>query len=396
MGRALADAFAESREVFARGRRGARLPALEALLRGARGRAAAHGEHAAGDPGDEHRRAAAARGPRRPARAAWPGHSLGEYCALVAAGALSLADALRTVRRRGQYMQEAVPVGVGAMAAILGLELAAIEAACREAAQGEVVSPANVNSPGTGRDRRPRARPSSGPRPCARRTGAKRAVPLPVSAPFHCALMQPAQDRLAPELAALAFARPRAAARQQRRRRGGAGRGRLPGRAGAAGVGHGALAGVGRAAGPRRASRPSSRWARARVLSGLVKKIAKGSAGAERRHARLARSHGRRPAGRRGGMMALLEGRVSLVTGASRGIGLAIARGVRGRGRARRARRARRRASSRRRSREIQADGRQGRGARARRGRAARRSRRASRRSSRPTAASTTWSTTPA
>ncbi len=76
------------------------------------------------------------------------GHSLGEYSALVAAGALSLADALRTVRRRGQYMQEAVPVGVGAMAAILGLDLAAIEAACGEAAQGEVVAPANVNSPG--------------------------------------------------------------------------------------------------------------------------------------------------------------------------------------------------------------------------------------------------------
>ena len=76
------------------------------------------------------------------------GHSLGEYSALVAAGSLSLGDALVTVRRRGQYMQEAVPVGTGAMAAILGLELAAIEAACQEAAQGEVVSPANVNSPG--------------------------------------------------------------------------------------------------------------------------------------------------------------------------------------------------------------------------------------------------------
>ena len=76
------------------------------------------------------------------------GHSLGEYSALVAAGALTLEDALVTVRRRGQYMQEAVPVGVGAMAAILGLELPAIEAACRAAADGEVVAPANVNSPG--------------------------------------------------------------------------------------------------------------------------------------------------------------------------------------------------------------------------------------------------------
>jgi [acyl-carrier-protein] S-malonyltransferase len=142
---------------------------------------------------------------RRPAWVA--GHSLGEYTALVAAGALSLADALRTVRRRGQYMQEAVPVGVGAMAAIIGLEPAAIEAACREAAEGEVVSIANANSPGqvviaghAGAVERAAER--------CRAAGAKRAVRLPVSAPFHCALMQPAQDRLEPELRALAFRDP--------------------------------------------------------------------------------------------------------------------------------------------------------------------------------------------
>jgi [acyl-carrier-protein] S-malonyltransferase len=135
------------------------------------------------------------------------GHSLGEYSALVAAGSLSLADALRTVRRRGQYMQEAVPVGTGAMAAILGLELSAIEAACSEAAQGEVVSPANVNSPGQvviaghkGAVERASA--------LCKAKGAKRAVPLPVSAPFHCALMQPAQERLAPELLGLRFGDP--------------------------------------------------------------------------------------------------------------------------------------------------------------------------------------------
>jgi len=137
----------------------------------------------------------------------YAGHSLGEYSALVAAGALSLEDALRTVRRRGQYMQEAVPVGVGAMAAILGLDLAAIEAACREAAQGEVVAPANVNSPGQVVIAGHTAAVARASEKC-KAAGAKRAVPLPVSAPFHCALMQPAQDRLAPELEALAFRDP--------------------------------------------------------------------------------------------------------------------------------------------------------------------------------------------
>jgi [acyl-carrier-protein] S-malonyltransferase len=132
------------------------------------------------------------------------GHSLGEYSANVAAGTLSFADALRLVRRRGQYMQEAVPVGAGAMAAILGLDADAVARACEEAAEGDVVSPANLNGAGQvviagSRDAVQRA----GER--ARALGAKRVVPLAVSAPFHCALMKPAATRLAPELRALPF-----------------------------------------------------------------------------------------------------------------------------------------------------------------------------------------------
>lgn len=127
------------------------------------------------------------------------GHSLGEYSALVAAGALSLFDAVRLVRQRGQYMQEAVPVGQGAMAAILGLDGAAVEAVCRDAAQGEVVSPANFNSPGQvviAGSTSAVARAVE----IAKGRGAKRAIMLNVSAPFHCALMKPAQDRLSVDL----------------------------------------------------------------------------------------------------------------------------------------------------------------------------------------------------
>jgi len=136
------------------------------------------------------------------------GHSLGEYSAHVAAGTFSFADAIRIVRRRGRYMQEAVPVGAGAMAAILGLDAGRVAQACTEAAQGEVVSPANMNAPGQiviagARDAVARA----GER--ARQLGAKRVVGLPVSAPFHCALMKPAEERLAPELRALAVSDPR-------------------------------------------------------------------------------------------------------------------------------------------------------------------------------------------
>jgi len=136
------------------------------------------------------------------------GHSLGEYSANVVAGVLTFADALRTVRRRGQYMQQAVPVGTGAMSAVLGLDAALVVQACEEAAQGDVVSPANMNGAGQvviagSKDAVSRA----GER--AKALGAKRVVPLPVSAPFHCALMQPAQDRLAPELRALPTIEPR-------------------------------------------------------------------------------------------------------------------------------------------------------------------------------------------
>lgn len=135
------------------------------------------------------------------------GHSLGEYSAHVAAGTIGFADALRTVRCRGRYMQEAVPVGQGAMAAILGLDAELVAQACAEAADGEVVSPANMNAPGQvviagAKDAVARASAR------AKALGAKRAIPLPVSAPFHCALMQPAEARLAPDLRALAAADP--------------------------------------------------------------------------------------------------------------------------------------------------------------------------------------------
>jgi len=130
------------------------------------------------------------------------GHSLGEYSAHVAAGTLSFADALRTVRRRGRYMQEAVPLGEGAMAAILGLDADGVARACAESADGQIVTPANLNAPGqvviaghASAVMRASER--------AKALGAKRAIPLAVSAPFHCPLMKPAEERLAPELRAL-------------------------------------------------------------------------------------------------------------------------------------------------------------------------------------------------
>ena len=135
------------------------------------------------------------------------GHSLGEYSALVTAGVLSLRDAVVAVRRRGEYMQEVVPVGEGAMAAILALDLPAIEQACREAAQGQVVSPANINSPGQVVIAGHAAAVDRASELC-KKAGAKRAIRLPVSAPFHCALMMPAQERLAGDLARLAFTAP--------------------------------------------------------------------------------------------------------------------------------------------------------------------------------------------
>ncbi len=135
------------------------------------------------------------------------GHSLGEYSAQVAAGTLSFADALRTVRNRGKYMQEAVPVGVGAMAAILALPAEQVQQACEEAAQGEVCQAANLNSPDQTVISGNKAAVERAADLCKQR-GAKRAVMLPVSAPFHCALMQPAQDRLAADLNALTLHTP--------------------------------------------------------------------------------------------------------------------------------------------------------------------------------------------
>jgi [acyl-carrier-protein] S-malonyltransferase len=138
------------------------------------------------------------------------GHSLGEYSAHVSAGTLEFADAVRTVRNRGKYMQEAVPAGEGAMAAILGMSLDQLERVCGEISgerKPEVVSPANINSPDqiviSGS-----ARAVERAAELTKERGAKRAIMLPVSAPFHCALMQPAQDRLAKDLAALEFFRP--------------------------------------------------------------------------------------------------------------------------------------------------------------------------------------------
>lgn len=132
------------------------------------------------------------------------GHSLGEYSALVAAGALEFADAVRLVRKRGQYMQEAVPAGEGAMAAILGLSPAQVEEICKRAADGQIVAPANLNSP--------EQTVISGHAEAVKRavemasqSGAKRAVVLPVSAPFHCELMLPAQQRLEADLKATTF-----------------------------------------------------------------------------------------------------------------------------------------------------------------------------------------------
>jgi [acyl-carrier-protein] S-malonyltransferase len=132
------------------------------------------------------------------------GHSLGEYSALVAAGVLSLSDAVKTVRARGRYMQEAVPVGVGAMAAVMGAELDDIEKVCRNVSGDQVCSPANINSPNqvviagdaNAIDRAIEA---------LKEIGAKRVIKLNVSAPFHCALMKPAQDRLEKDLEQLSF-----------------------------------------------------------------------------------------------------------------------------------------------------------------------------------------------
>ena len=132
------------------------------------------------------------------------GHSLGEYSALVAAGGLDFVDAVRLVRKRGRYMQEAVPEGQGAMAALLGLPPEKLDSVCAEAAQGQVVSAANLNSPSQiviAGDAAAVERAME----LAKAAGAKKVVRLEVSAPFHCALMKPAQERLAPDLDAAEF-----------------------------------------------------------------------------------------------------------------------------------------------------------------------------------------------
>lgn len=135
------------------------------------------------------------------------GHSLGEYSALVCAGVIDFADAVRLVELRGKLMQEAVPAGTGAMYAIIGLDDASIAKACEEAAQGEVVSPVNFNSPGQvviagNKDAVERAGAA------CKAAGAKRALPLPVSVPSHCALMKPAADKLAVALEDITFNAP--------------------------------------------------------------------------------------------------------------------------------------------------------------------------------------------
>jgi [acyl-carrier-protein] S-malonyltransferase len=206
MGKALAEAFPESRQVFDQADQALGFPLSRLCFEGPEEelRLTANTQPAILTASVAAYRALAARG----ARPDWvAGHSLGEYSALVAAGALDLADAVRTVRRRGEYMQEAVPVGQGAMAAILGLDLAGIEAACAEAAQGQVVAPANINSPGQIVIAGHKEAVARAIEACQAR-GNKRAIPLPVSAPFHCALMRPAQERLAVDLERLAFRDP--------------------------------------------------------------------------------------------------------------------------------------------------------------------------------------------
>ena len=215
MGRALADAYPEARATFAEADM-----AFERAAAAADGRALT--EIMWDGPEDQLRlteitqpallavstaasRVLAAHG-LRPSLVA--GHSLGEYSANVAAGTFTFADGIRVVQRRGRYMQEAVPVGQGAMAAILGSDPETVRRACNDAAQGEVVSPANINCHGqvviagtAAAVQRASER--------AKALGAKRAVPLPVSAPFHCALMLPAEARLEPELRDLATQAPR-------------------------------------------------------------------------------------------------------------------------------------------------------------------------------------------
>jgi [acyl-carrier-protein] S-malonyltransferase len=206
MGRALAEAFPESRAAYDEADRALGFPLSTLCFEGpdADLQLTANTQPAILATSIAACRALVARG----VRPQWvAGHSLGEYSALVAAGGLSLADAASIVRKRGQYMQEAVPVGEGAMAAILLLDLPAIEEACRKAAEGQVVAPANLNSPGQVVIAGHAAAVARAMELC-KAAGARRAVPLPVSAPFHCALMRPAQDRLESDLKSAALRDP--------------------------------------------------------------------------------------------------------------------------------------------------------------------------------------------
>jgi [acyl-carrier-protein] S-malonyltransferase len=216
MGRRLADAFPEAREVFEEADAALR-PSLDAavevvplstvIFEGPEGdlTLTQYAQPAILTVSIAAYRVLAARG-LAPAFVA--GHSLGEYSAHVAAGTMAFADAVRIVRRRGMYMQEAVPVGAGAMAAILGLDADAVARACEEAADGDVVSLANINGAGQVVIAGTTAAVARAGRR-AKALGAKRVIPLAVSAPFHCALLKPAEERLEPELRALSVRDPR-------------------------------------------------------------------------------------------------------------------------------------------------------------------------------------------
>ena len=207
MGRALADADATARAVFAEADDAVGFSLSRLCFEGPKDELTltANAQPAILATSIAALRVLEARSGRRPDVVA--GHSLGEYSALVAAGALRLGDAVRLVHLRGRFMQEAVAPGEGAMAAILGLGADAVADACREAAAGEVVSPANLNGGGQVVIAGHKAAVD---RACAvaKTRGAKRAIPLAVSAPFHCALMQPAADRLARELEQIDVRRP--------------------------------------------------------------------------------------------------------------------------------------------------------------------------------------------
>ncbi len=208
MGRALHDAFPEAREVFAAADEALGEPISRICFEGTAEELALteNTQPAILTTSIAALRVLEAAGLPRPAAAA--GHSLGEYSAHVAAGTIGFPDAVSTVRARGRFMQEAVPVGVGTMAAVLGLEADVVDEVCREAAEGRIVSAANLNSPGqiviAGHV-------DAVERACALASarGARKAVPLPVSAPFHCALMEPAATRLREVLESLTFEDPR-------------------------------------------------------------------------------------------------------------------------------------------------------------------------------------------